>query len=122
MQLRFVSIPVSDQDRAKEFYVEVLGFTCGADVGFGPDRRWVDLEPPGGGPGITLVTWFDEMRPGGLRGLVLAVDDLDGTYAALAGRGVKFHGPIDDQPYGRFASFSDPDGNGWVLQEPVTSS
>ena len=75
--------------------------------------------PPGGAPGITLVTWFADMQPGGVRGLVLEVDDIDKTYAQLTERGVQFNGPIDDQPYGRFASFEDPDGNGWVLREPV---
>jgi len=82
----------------------------------------VDPERPGRGSGITQVTRFDEMRPGSLRGLVRAVDDIDTTSTQLAERGVNFHGPIDDQPDGRFASLSDPDGNGWVLQEPVTSS
>ena len=86
----------------------------------------MDLEPPGGGPGITLVTWFDEMRPGGLRGLVLAVDDIGEHRRGNSPNGVctstsTVRSTIS--PDGRFASFSDPDGNGWeVLQEPVTSS
>ncbi len=119
MRIQFVSVPVTDQGRAKQFYVDVLGFTCGADQEFAPGRRWIDLEPPGGGAGITLVTWLDAMPAGSLQGLVLAVDDIDATYADLGGRGVQFNGPVDDQPWGRFASFSDPDGNGWVLRGEI---
>jgi len=122
MRIHFVSIPVTDQTRGKEFYVDQLGFVCGADEEFAPGRRWIDLTPPGGGAGITLVTWLDAMPAGSVQGLVVEVDDIDATYAELAARGVQFNGPIDDQPWGRFASFSDPDGNGWVLREPLTSS
>jgi len=122
VQISFVSIPVTDQERAKQFYVDALGFSCGADQEFAPGRRWIDLEPPGGGAGITLVSWLASMPAGSVQGLVLAVDDIDATYAELGARGVRFAGPIDDTPYGRFASFADPDGNGWVLREAATSS
>jgi catechol 2,3-dioxygenase-like lactoylglutathione lyase family enzyme len=122
MHISFVSIPVTDQDRAKQFYVDALGFACGADEEFAPGRRWIDLEPPGGGTGITLVTGLNAMPAGALQGLVLAVDDIAATHAELAARGVRFNGAIDDTPYGRFASFADPDGNGWVLREATTSS
>jgi len=120
MQIQFVSIPVTDQTRAKAFYVDVLGWTCGADQEFAPGRRWIDIALPGDGAGITLVTWLDAMPPGSLQGLVLAVDDVDATYADLSRRGVVFAGPVDETPYGRFASFSDPDGNGWVLRAPIS--
>jgi catechol 2,3-dioxygenase-like lactoylglutathione lyase family enzyme len=122
VQISFVSIPVTDQDRAKRFYCDALGFTCGADQEFAPGRRWIDLELPGGGAGITLVTWLEGMPPGSVQGLVLAVDDIDATFAELDARGLRFDGGIDDTPYGRFASFADPDGNGWVLRGPITSS
>jgi predicted enzyme related to lactoylglutathione lyase len=118
MQIQFVSIPVTDQSRAKAFYVDVLGWTCGADEEFAPGRRWIDITLPG--DGITLVTWLDAMPAGSVQGLVLAVDDVDATYAELTSRGVQFAGPVDDTPYGRFASFSDPDGNGWVLRGPIS--
>jgi predicted enzyme related to lactoylglutathione lyase len=121
MQIQFVSIPVTDQSRAKAFYVDALGWTCGADQEFAPGRRWIDISPPDG-PGITLVTGLSRMPPGSVQGLVLAVDDIDATYAELGARGVEFAGPVDDTPYGRFASFSDPDGNGWVLRGAITSS
>ena len=114
MRIRFVSIPVSDQDRAKEFYGETLGFTVTADNPAGT-RRWIDLEAPGGGCGITLVTWFPSMRPGSLKGLVLEVDDIDAAYERWSAQGVAFTSPPTDQQWGRFASFDDPDGNGWIL-------
>ncbi len=120
MHIQFVSIPVTDQDRAKAFYVDGLGWSCGADQEFAPGRRWIDIAPPGDGAGITLVTGLDGMPAGSVQGLVLAVDDIDATYAELASRGVEFAGPVDDTPYGRFASFSDPDGNGWVLRGPIS--
>ena len=63
-QVSVVSIPVADQERAKKFYVEVLGFDVVVDNPFGEGMRWVMLRPPGGGAAITLVTWFPEMRPG----------------------------------------------------------
>ncbi len=118
-----MSIPVSDQSRSKRFYVEALGFTCTADEEPAPGRRFVDLEPPGGGAGVALVAASGAMAPGSVRGLVLAVDDIDTTYVSLRDRGVEFNGPIDDTPYGRFAAFRDPDGNGWVLhaQSATTS-
>jgi predicted enzyme related to lactoylglutathione lyase len=122
MRIQFVSIPVSDQSRAKAFYVDVLGWTCDADQEPAPGLRFVDLTPTGGGAGVALVLGHDRMPPGSVQGLVLAVDDIDATCAELAGRGVAFAGRVADTPYGRFASFSDPDGNGWVLREAATSS
>jgi predicted enzyme related to lactoylglutathione lyase len=123
MHIQFVSIPVADQSRAKAFYVDVLGWTCDADEESAPGRRFVDLTPSGGGAGIALVLGRDRTPPGSVQGLVLAVDDIDATYAELAARGVEFAGPVADTPYGRFAGFSDPDGNGWVLRgAAVTSS
>jgi predicted enzyme related to lactoylglutathione lyase len=122
MQIQFVSIPVTDQSRAKAFYVDVLGWTCDADEESAPGRRFVDITPTGGGPGIALVVGSGRAIPGSAQGLVLAVDDIDATYSELAGRGAAFRGPVADTPYGRFASFSDPDGNGWVLRGELTSS
>lgn len=115
-RIAIVSIPVSDQQAARAFYTEVLGFTVVRDNPMGPDRRWVELAPvAGASPSITLVTWFDRMPPGAVQGLVLHVGDLDATRAALAERGLKTS-PVIEQPYGRFSMFEDPDGNGWVLQ------
>ena len=120
MQIRFVSIPVTDQSRAKAFYVDALGWTCDSDEESAPGRRFVDVTPTGGAPTIALVLGTDRMPAGTVQGLVLAVDDIDAAYAELSIRGVEFAGPVADTPYGRFASFSDPDGNGWVLRGPMS--
>ena len=116
-----VSIPVSDQDRAKSFYIETLGFELLADTPMGPEMRWVQVRPPGGSTSLTLVTWFQTMAPGSNKGLVVECDDIDATYAELQSRGVGFDGPLDSQQWGRFATFDAPDGNGIVLQQSARS-
>jgi len=117
--LEVISVPVSDQDRAKSFYAEKLGFSVDMDSSFGGgSMRWVALRPPGGGTAITLVTWFDTMPAGSLKGLVLGCDDLEMTLAELAARGVTFvEDDIQEAPWGRWKTFDDPDGNSWVLQQ-----
>ena len=116
--LSVVSVPVTDQDRAKSFYAEKLGFSAEVDSSFGEGMRWVMLRPPGNGAAITLVTWFDTMPAGSLRGSVLSCDDLDKTLADLAARGVGFNeDEVQEAPWGRWKTFDDPDGNGWVLQQ-----
>lgn len=113
--LQLVSLPVSDQVRAKSFYVDVLGFELVSDTQMGPDMRWVMVRPPGGQTAISLVTWFDSMPAGVLKGTVLETDDLDADATLLAQRGVVI-GEIAEAPWGRYVSFDDPDGNGIVLQ------
>lgn len=113
--IQVVSIPVSDQDRAKEFYVDVLGFALLADRQFTPDMRWVMVAPPGAQTSFTLVTWFPTMLPGSLKGTVLETDDLEGDIEALSSRGVELS-ELQEAPWGRFVTFDDPDGNGIVLQ------
>lgn len=115
-RIAILSIPVSDQAAAKAFYADVLGFGLVRDDPMGADRRWVELAPPGGGASVTLVHWFDRMPPGSVQGLVLECDDIDADWAALRERGVELSA-IEAAPWGRYATFSDPDGNGWVLQE-----
>jgi len=117
--LEVVSVPVSDQDRAKSFYSEALGFSVEMDSSFGGgDMRWVALRPPGSGTAITLVTWFDTMPAGSLKGAVLGCDDLEQTLAELTARGVEFaEDEIQEAPWGRWKTFDDPDGNSWVLQQ-----
>lgn len=116
--LSVLSVPVSDQERAKTFYTDKLGFSTGVDGSFGEGMRWVMLRPPGTGAAITLVTWFDTMPAGSLRGTVLSCDDLDKTLADLAARGVGFNeDEVQEAPWGRWKTFDDPDGNSWVLQQ-----
>ena len=116
-QVQVVSVPVADQERAWAFYVDVLGFELREDAPFGEGQRWVEVAPPGAATSVALVTWFPSMPPGSVQGLVLGCGDIDATYAELAARGVPFAGPVKEEFWGRFATFTDPDGNGWVLAE-----
>jgi catechol 2,3-dioxygenase-like lactoylglutathione lyase family enzyme len=115
------SVPVSDQDRARDFYVDVLGFALLADQQFTPEMRWVMVAPPGAQTALTLVTWFPSMPPGSLQGTVLETDDLEGDVAALSAKGVAVS-ELQDAPWGRFVTFADPDGNGLVLQASASSA
>lgn len=118
--IQVVSIPVSDQERAKTFYVETLGFELRSDASFGEgefQQRWVEVAPAGATTRLTLVTWFPQMPAGSVQGLVLVTDDIQGDFAALKERGLTFASEIESAPWGTYATFSDPDGNGWVLQQ-----
>jgi catechol 2,3-dioxygenase-like lactoylglutathione lyase family enzyme len=114
--LQLLSVPVSDQDRARDFYCDVLGFELVSDNAMGPDQRWVQVRPPGAQTSITLVTWFETMPPGSLKGLVVESDDLDADVKALTARGLVIEGGIQDAPWGRYVTVDDPDGNGIVVQ------
>jgi predicted enzyme related to lactoylglutathione lyase len=114
--VRVVSVPVSDQDRAKEFYVERLGFDVVQDLSM-HGMRWLAVAPKGGTTSLTLVTGFESMPPGSLQGLVLTTDDIDADFAELSARGVPFDGPPRAQPWGREAVVRDPDGNRLVLNQ-----
>jgi len=116
--LEVISVPVSDQERAKLFYSETLGFTVEIDSTFGDSMRWIMLRPPGSNTRITLVNWFDTMPAGSLNGSVLGCDDLEATLAELTARGLAFaEEEIQQAPWGRWKTFTDPDGNAWVLQQ-----
>jgi catechol 2,3-dioxygenase-like lactoylglutathione lyase family enzyme len=120
--IQVVSVPVSDQDKAKEFYSGVLGMEVLQDMRMDENSRWVQLQPRGGEASLTLVTWFPSMPAGSLKGLVLETDDLEGTIAEMASKGFTIDAEIDVQPWGRFVSFDDPDGNGIVLRQPVENA
>lgn len=119
-RLALISIPVADQQAAKAFYTERLGCTVMEDRPFaeGGETRWIRLALPGVETAVTLVTWFPQMPPGCVQGLVLTTDDRATVHAALRERGVAISA-IAQQPYGQEATFSDPDGNGWVVLEPA---
>lgn len=112
-----LSVPVSDPQRAKHFYRDVLGFALIREEPMGPGMSWIQLAPPGQGVTIALVTWFEQMKPGGLQGVMVNTDDIDAEHALLRGRGLVI-GEINQEPWGRYALFSDPDGNGWILRQP----
>jgi predicted enzyme related to lactoylglutathione lyase len=117
-KIQVVSVPVSDADRAKDFYVNVLGMTLLQDMPMEPDMRWIQVAPQGSDASIALVTWFASMPAGSLKGLVFETQDMEATIAEVASRGFVIDGQIDEQPWGRFVTFDDPDGNGIVLREP----
>ena len=106
-----VSVPVTDQERAKRFYLDVLGFELVAEAEFGDELRWIQVGPPGAQTSLTLVTWFDEMPAGSLRGLVLDTDDIEADYRELVRRGAPVGGPPSEQAGGIFCFVTDPDGN-----------
>jgi catechol 2,3-dioxygenase-like lactoylglutathione lyase family enzyme len=137
MKLEIVVIPVSDVDRAKRFY-ETLGWRLDADFATGPQFRVVQFTPPGSAASIIFGKGVTPSPPGTFQGLHLVVFDVEEARAELARRGVAvsavfhdaggvFHHAGTDQrlpgpnperkSYASFAAFSDPDGNGWVLQE-----
>lgn len=113
------SVPVSDQSAAKSFYKEVLGFQIIRDNPMGHDKCWVELAPEGAETSITLVTWFEKMPPGSVHGIVLDTDDIEVARSELKERGLEVS-EIAEAPWGKHATFSDPDGNGWVLQQAST--
>jgi catechol 2,3-dioxygenase-like lactoylglutathione lyase family enzyme len=139
MKLEVVVVPVSDVDRAKAFY-EALGWRMDIDYVAEPDFRVVQLTPPGSQASIIIGTGITAAAPGSFEGMQLVVKDIEAARDDLAARGVDvevfhdaggiFHhagtdgrvpGPAPERgDYGSFASFSDPDGNGWLLQEVVT--
>jgi len=115
-RIAILSIPVSDQNLAKRFYVDILGFEVLNENPMGPNRTWVQLILPGTETSISLVTWFDSMTPGSIHGIVIDTDAIETTHQSLKTKGLEI-GDIESLPWGKFASFTDPDGNGWILQE-----
>lgn len=114
--LKFASIPVQDQNRALEFYTEKLGFTIITDQPFDEKQRWIELRVPKAETRLVLFTADEHVgRIGTFSGLSFATDDVEKTYAEYAGRGVKFKGPPEKQPWGTYAIFEDSEGNSFVL-------
>jgi catechol 2,3-dioxygenase-like lactoylglutathione lyase family enzyme len=119
-RLEVVVVPVSDVDRAKAFYTEQLGFNVDHDHAFS-EKRVVQLTPPGSACSIVIGSGFSEMEPGSVNGLQLVVTDIDAARAELTGRGLDA-GEIQElgrpgRPGFKFVFFTDPDGNGWAVQE-----
>jgi predicted enzyme related to lactoylglutathione lyase len=117
LRLELVTVPVSDVDRAKAFYVEQVGFSVEQDVHVDDEHRFVELLPPGSPCSIALTTGYVDSQPGSLKGIQVNVDDADEVHAGLRDRGVDVS-EIEEYPWGRFCFFSDPDGNGWSVHEP----
>ena len=117
-KIELVTIPVSDVDRAKAFYVDGCGFNADHDHVVNEDLRFVQLTPPGSACSIVLDKNFSSMAPGSIEGIQCVVADADAALAHLRGLGVEARG-VEEQPWGRFVYFTDPDGNGWALQQLV---
>ena len=116
-KLELVAIPVTDVDRAKAFYADQVGFNADHDHVVSDEMRFVQLTPPGSGCSIAIGKGLREAaEPGSVRGMQLVVSDIEAAHAELAGRGVGVS-DVQDFPWGRFVFFSDPDGNGWAVQE-----
>jgi catechol 2,3-dioxygenase-like lactoylglutathione lyase family enzyme len=116
MKLELVPVPVSDVDRAKRFYVEQVGFHEDHDHQVTDSLRFVQLTPPGSACSIVIGTGITSMAPGSQQGLQVVVSDIEEAKRELSGRGVATS-EIDDQPWGRFIFFGDPDGNSWSVQQ-----
>lgn len=129
-KLELVILPVTDVDRAKAFYTEQLGFRL--DVDHQPNERFrvVQMTPPGSACSVTIGVGLTTSSPGCVQGTHLVVSDIEAAHAELVGRGVEVGeirhfdgerwqpGPDPERrDFGSFADFTDPDGNGWVLQE-----
>jgi catechol 2,3-dioxygenase-like lactoylglutathione lyase family enzyme len=116
MKIELVSIPVTDVDRAKSFYVDKVGFNADFDQQVNPELRFVQLTPPGSACSIYLGTGLTEMTPGSQKGLQVVVEDVAAVREELMSRGVQT-GEVDVQAWGSFIYFSDPDGNTWSVQQ-----
>ena len=115
-KLELVAVPVADVDRAKAFYTEKLGFNADHDHDISDELRFVQLTPPGSACSIAIGRGVSEAAPGSVRGLQMVVSDIDAAHAQLVERGVEAS-EVQDFPWGSFVFFSDPDGNGWAVQQ-----
>jgi catechol 2,3-dioxygenase-like lactoylglutathione lyase family enzyme len=114
-KLELVIVPVSDVDRAKDFYVDKVGFHPDQD-NVVDDFRFVQLTPPGSACSIAIGRGLTDAVPGSVEGLQMVAADIEAAKAELEGRGLDV-GEVQDFPWGRFLYFSDPDGNRWAVQQ-----
>ena len=115
-KLELVSIPVTDVDRAKDFYVNQVGFSADHDHQVNDLLRFVQLTPPGSACSVVMGTGITDMTPGSQRGVQVVVEDVKAAREHLIANGVAAS-EVDVQPWGSFVTFSDPDGNTWALQQ-----
>jgi len=118
-KILMVMMAVTDMAKAKAFYAEQLGFQVTTDVGQG-NQHWVTLEPPGGGPSLSLSTMHGNMRPGTMR-LYLSTSDIEAAYNEFKAKGVKVN-EVKDDLYGpgsgvKWFDLRDPDGNVWQVAQ-----
>ena len=115
-KIELIAIPVTDVDRAKDFYTEKAGFNADHDIKVSDEIRFVQLTPPGSACSITLGKGVTDAPPGSVQGMQMVVSDIQAAHAELAGRGVEVS-DVQVFPWGSFVFFSDPDGNRWAVQQ-----
>jgi len=115
-RIELVAIPVTDVDRAKDFYVDQVGFNADHDHRVNDELRFVQLTPPGSACSIVMGTGITAMAPGSQLGVQVVVEDVEAARQELISRGVAAS-EVDVQPWGSFVTFGDPDGNTWALQQ-----
>ena len=115
-KIELVAIPVTDVDRAKQFYVEKLGFNADHDHVVSDEMRFVQLTPPGSACSITIGLGVTDAVPGSVRGMQVVVEDVAKAREELVERGVEVS-DVQEFPWGKFVFFADPDGNAWALQQ-----
>jgi len=118
MKLELVAVPVSDPDASIAFYRDKAGFVLDHDHKVSDDIRFVQLTPPGSACSIALGKGVSQKEPGSVEGLQVVVADIEEARSTLAAGGVEVS-DVQDYPWGRFIYFSDPDGNGWAVQQIV---
>ena len=116
-KLELIQVPVSDVDRAKEFYVDKVGFTLDHDHRVNDQVRFVQITPPGSGCSIAIGSGLGDkpMEPGSVQGLQVVVSDINEAHSQLSRNGVEVS-EVQHFPWGDFVFFTDPDGNGWAVQ------
>ena len=120
-RLELITLPVTDVDRAKEFYVEKLGFNADHDHRVSDELRFVQLTPPGSACSIAIGEGLTDAEAGSVKGMQMVVEDAEAARKHLAERGLDLGG-VDKQPWGNFLYCTDPDGNAWAIQEIVIPS
>lgn len=114
-KIELIILPVTDVDRARDFYANKIGFHIDHDHVVSDDLRFVQLTPPGSGCSIAVGKGLTDAEPGSVQGLQIVVDDIEAARTQLLENGVEV-GPVDVQPWGHFLYFADPDGNRWNIQ------
>ena len=114
-KIELIILPVTDVDRARDFYANQVGFHIDHDHVVSDQIRFVQLTPPGSGCSIAIGKGLTDAEPGSVQGLQMVVDDIEAARERLVRNGVEV-GPVDVQPWGHFLYFADPDGNRWNVQ------
>ena len=115
-KIELITLPVSDVDRAKAFYVEKAGFNADYDHRVSDGLRFVQLTPPGSACSIAIGIGLTDAAPGSVQGLQMVVADVRAAREELVGRGLEV-GEVQEFPWGSFIFFADPDGNRWAVQQ-----